>query len=149
MNITETAYTNVYWYKITVKPKQSMDPIEVLIWQDLPFDIRNKYTWYFNYRAALLQVKYPKYIVECNWGSEKANKKVLHQSLKNRIIKRKAQITELTNKLVKAKIHWNSLFAIEDDLLYKQAVAKINKLKFELQALEQEFKEINLSNDQK
>lgn len=41
-------------------------------WSGLRFELLIKYRWYFNYRAALLQIQYPKYIVETKWGYETA-----------------------------------------------------------------------------
>ena len=32
--------------------------------------VRNKWNWYFEYRAALLQVRYPKSSIEKTWGSK-------------------------------------------------------------------------------
>lgn len=58
----------LFWYKITVQKKQGEDVIDYLVWDNLRFDVRNKWTWYFEYRSALLKVKYPKYLVKQSWG---------------------------------------------------------------------------------
>ena len=53
----------VHWVLIEVCKKYG-DKVEFIKWSDLPFSVRNKWDWYFKYRAALLQVKYPKYYVQ-------------------------------------------------------------------------------------
>jgi hypothetical protein len=137
--VIETTYSRLYWVKITVKPKQGLDAIEHLIWKDLPFEVRTKFDWYFKYRAAKLQVKYPKMYVHIDFGSDNADAKTRQHSLKNLITKRKAQVTEWQGKINKAKKHWTSLFPIEDDIYYKRALAKLEKAEFELKELETEF----------
>jgi len=109
--------------------------IEFLKWENLTFDLRQKYDWYFRYRAALLQVKYPKYIVDVAWGNEPATGKTLEEIRQDKIRAKKSKITQYKNKLKKAELSWSSLFPIEDDFDYIKAVEKINRLEFELHSL--------------
>jgi hypothetical protein len=98
-------------------------------------ELRLKYDWYFKYRAALLQVKYPKYIVECIWGNEPAQGRTLQQIRESKIRAKKAKTSELNNKIIIAKKNWARLFPIEDDILYQKAIAKIGRLESELKSL--------------
>src|SRR5690606_1187671 len=84
--------------------------VEFLSWSGLRFDLRMKYDWYFKYRAALLQVKYPKFQIDVFWGNEPAQGKTLEQIRESKIRAKKAKITEIKNKLQKAKDNWSSLF---------------------------------------
>lgn len=140
--IVENTYSKLFWYKISVKPRQGLDPIKTLIWSDLPFELRTKYEWYFRYRAALLQVQYPKMHVQIDFGSSEGSAVQKANSMKNLIVKRKAQVTEWTSKIEKAKKHWNSLFPIEEDIYYKRAIAKLEKVEFELKELEEQYNAI-------
>lgn len=73
-------------------------PTKVLIWDDMPFEMLKRWKWYFEYRAALLKVQYPRIRVELTTGvSEK--KRDLATVYKNRIISGKGEITKWKNKL--------------------------------------------------
>lgn len=125
----------VHYFIIKVYPKRGGELIEFLSWNGLVYQLRLKYDWYFKYRAALLQVKYPKYVVDCHWGSEPAQGKTLEQIVEAKIRAKKAKITGYKNKLNKAKTQWASLFPIEDDPDFQRAVEKIRRLEFELLGL--------------
>lgn len=122
----------VHYVIITVVDEQDRRTIERLSWSGLRWEVRKKYNWYFKYRSALLQVKYPKMKVEYIWGNEPATGITLEQIRQNKIRSKKSKITEYYNKLTKAKLEWNNLFPIEDDIDYKKAVAKIKRLENEL-----------------
>ncbi len=119
----------VHFFIITVYRKYpNEEPVEFLHWKNLRFDLRVKYDWYFKYRAALLQVKYPKYLVETSWGHEIPEEKYLAQLRKNKIRARKAKITEIRNKIAQAEKEWNGLFPIKDDPIYIKACIKLKRL---------------------
>lgn len=111
--------------------------VEYLSWSGLRFDLRMKYDWYFKYRAALVQVKYPKFQVDVFWGSEPAQGKTLWQIRQGRIRAKKAKVTEIKNKLQRAKDNWSSLFPIEDDPTYQRAIEKLRVVEKELTELNQ------------
>lgn len=96
-----------------------------LSYRDLPFFVRMKYDWYFNYRAALLQVKYPRAYVRIDVVRATPNTKRQIDVLKQRVSAAQGQVTKIENLLTKARDHWNSLFPIEDDHLYKRAMSKL------------------------
>jgi len=124
----------VHYYSIKVyDDKRNL--IEFFLWSGMKWNIRIKYDWYFNYRAALLQVKYPKYKILTSMGNEPASFKTLLEIKNSKIIRKKAKITELKNKLKKAIDKWDCLFPIEEDIFYQQAVKKIAKLEFELTSI--------------
>lgn len=125
----------VHYFMIKVYDKRGGELIEYLSWTGLVWQLRLKYDWYFRYRAALLQVKYPKYVVDCHWGNVPAEGKSKEYLEKVKIRAKKAKITEYKNKLAKAKAQWASLFPIEDDPDFQRAVEKIKRLEFELLGL--------------
>jgi hypothetical protein len=130
----------VHYYIIKVYEVHGVDPVEILHWKDLRWDLRLKYDWYFTYRAALLQVKYPKYRVDCKWGHEEAKEKALKQLLINKERAKRGKITEIQNKIQKAAANWCNLFPIEDDIIYKKAILKLERLKQELAELQNQLK---------
>lgn len=116
--------------------------IEKLSWTGLPWNTRLKFDWYFKYRAALLQVKYPRFDVEITWGNVPSEGKSRAQLLENHISSKKGQLTKKEN-LLKAFINsWDSLFPYQEEVLYQKAVAKIETLRFELKELEIELSQL-------
>lgn len=126
-----------YYFVIRVQTKMGGELVEFLKWSDLRFELRMKYDWYFKYRAALLQVKYPKYEVNTLWGQENASERTSLQIMDARIRSKKSKICEHKNKLEKARSLWRTyIFPIEEDPLYQKAVEKIARLENELTELE-------------
>jgi hypothetical protein len=138
MEIKNTNYDEVHWFTIKVL-NHKREVIEYYLWDNLRFKLRIKYDWYFKYRAALLQVKHPRFKVETYWGNEPAIGKTLLQFKKDKIKSKKSKITEYKNKLNLAKQNWISLFPIEDDPFYQKAELKINRLENELKILQNEL----------
>lgn len=130
----------VFWYTIELIRENPREIVKKMVWQGLRFELRLKYRWYFEYRAALLKVQNPRFTVQCTWGSESATGKTLHEMQKDRLRSKKAKVTEWTNKIRMAKESWNQLFPIEADEFYIKALAKLERLKHELSILETEIK---------
>jgi len=130
----ENATELKHWVVIKVWDKLGDNVLELMRWDDLPWNTRVKFNWYFTYRAALLQVKYPKAIIDHRWGNN-GNERTPEQDLQNKIRSKKSKITEYKNKLQLAREQWDSLYPIEEDLIYKKAVTKIDKLENELKCM--------------
>ena len=96
-----------------------------------------KWRWYFKYREALYKVQNPKHYTEFHqFDYEYVPSKVENQiRLNNKIKGKKAAITKLENAMENEKKHWDKLFPLEDEPMWKKATEKLNKLKFELQTL--------------
>lgn len=134
-----TISDRLHWVVIKVKTKfGSGELFEFLKWDGLRFELRMKYDWYFKYRAALCQVKYPKYDVELRWGNEPATPKRMNYVIKNKITAKKRVITEIENKLRKAESSWVEIFPIDEHPHYIKAKGKLARLKMELKAMEEE-----------
>jgi hypothetical protein len=139
----------VHWFNIKVLD-QKRQKVDFLSWSGLKWELRLKYNWYFNYRAALLQVKYPKFQVQTTWGNEPATGKTLEEIRKSKISSKKATITKAKNNLAgylaefeHYKKSYIEIFPIEDQLKYKEFLQniallkdKVNRLEFELRTLE-------------
>ena len=109
--------------------------IEVLRWDSLPFKLRMKYNWYFEYRAALLKVKYPKYEVRLVSFDEKASGKIVLSENENLVISKKRTLSKYFNKLKAFEKDYVSLFPINEDPEYLKALAKVQRLEQELKDL--------------
>lgn len=137
--VTHIDYSNafdvVHWVNIKVF-NDKRELVEFISWCGLRWELRLKYNWYFTYRSALLQVKYPRYTVNLIWGKEPAIGKSLDDITKNKIKSRRSNITIIKSKLNLAKLHWSSLFPIEDDISYKKALVKLHNLETDLLLLE-------------
>ena len=133
----ESVYDVVHWFNIKVINNRR-DVVEFYSWSGLQWRLRLKYDWYFKYRAALLQVKYPKLEVQIQWGNETATGKTLAEIHKAKITAKKATITKYKNKLQRARETWSDIFPIEDDIHYLKAVEKINRLENEFKQLVKE-----------
>jgi hypothetical protein len=136
LNVSEV----VHWCKIKVI-NEKREIVEVISWSGYKWELRLKWDWYFKYRAALMQVKYPKLEVQFTWGSEPATGKTLQQIQSDKIRAKRSKISQYKNKLQKARDHWSSLFPIEDDEHYQKACEKIKKLEFELAVMLQTIKQ--------
>jgi hypothetical protein len=138
----------VHYYIIKVYDKRggNGELVEVLKWDNLPFKVRIKYEWYFKYRAALLQVKYPKYLVDVYWGNEPAKGVQLKRLIKAKIKSKIAKITDSKNKrngYIKEfdnyKKQYLKLFEIENENQYKVFENSIDLAKIKIQKLEKEL----------
>lgn len=94
----QTQYNTAYYFNIKVYGP-GREIVECLSWAGLRYELRLKWDWYFKYRAALLQVQYPKHTVEILHGSEPATGKTLEQLESNKLIALKGKITRAKNKL--------------------------------------------------
>lgn len=127
-------YDVVHWYNIKVINRKR-EIVEFLSWTGLKWQLRLKYDWYFKYRSALLQVKYPRFEVQTYWGHEPATGKTLEEIRQSKIKAKKAKITEYKNKIEKARKNWQNIFPIEDDTYFQKAIEKIKRLEFEVKSL--------------
>ena len=92
----------------------------------LPFHLSMKYNWYFRYRMALLQVKYPRFEASIYNGKRLKKQPDLEKNMTNKIRAAKSKVTEMKNKLEKAKSKATSeLFGIEQEPIvinYKEKI---------------------------
>ena len=137
----EVAY--LFYHRIQVHEGEhwGYDIIESLIWKELPWALMCKYKWYFEYRAALLKVKYPKYKVNHDWGKYKKDGKSKLQHLKAKESAAKGQVTKMKNQIEKAEKNWNKLFPIKDNIIYQKNLKKLDEKQEKLKELQKEIKQ--------
>lgn len=134
------AYYKLYGYHIRVfdTKYRNGDVIEYWRWEGLPFHVFMRFNWYFEYRYALLRVKYPKNYIYHGQFTTELTEKAASDFLKNKITAKKRKITEYKNKLSMAEKSWQSFFPISEDALYIKAAGKIARLEVELGELERQ-----------
>lgn len=144
--INISAVTDVVHYFVIKVLDNKRNKIEFLNWHGLRWELRLKYDWYFKYRAALLQVKYPKFKVEIHWGNEPATGKTLDQIRAAKLISKKSGITKAKNKLAAYKFEfecykrgYSGLFPIEQEREHKRYAASIELAEEKIKRLEGEL----------
>lgn len=144
-------YENVdfYLYAVKIRAGKSQPLAETVYFRDeLRFDLVSKWKWYFEYRKALIQVANPKYFVEMSIVKYEylSNEEAEAKKRKNSISSKKATITKWENKVKdyqeeveKYKANWCSLFPIEDDLVYRNAMANIERANIRIEKAKEEL----------
>jgi hypothetical protein len=127
-----SVYEKAYFFVVKVYIKQGGQLIEFLKWEQLRWEVRQKYDWYFKYRAALAQVNHPKCYVEVCWGVQDPDVKTAEQLLANKIVAKQRTLTKYKNLLKKSEETWSSMFPIQEDPIYQKAAAKVDRLYTEL-----------------
>ncbi|WP_286914833.1 hypothetical protein [Flavobacterium sp. UBA4197] len=141
---------NLFWYKIIVKDEKHQWCSNLcLSWNNLPWAIRQKYDWYFKYRAALLQVQYPKFKIEQSWGSKAPDTKTAMAFLKDKIAGKKRMVTKLNNAIEDYvnSLEQTELFGVNGaDKRLENTRDKLKKYEFELIQAEAEYNELSSKN---
>ena len=134
-------YWKKQWVKIRMGKTQSMAEI-VYHKNDMEFEFYWRWSWYFKYLAAKFQVDNPRYFVEFSTGSYDFVPDNLQRAkrLKDKIIKRKALVTQANNKWTEFQKNYNSLFPITEHPKYEATVKRIRQLNAELDDLEYQYK---------
>lgn len=131
----------VHWFIIKVYDQRGPSGTQLyfLKWDNLRWDLRLKYDWYFKYRAALLQVKYPRATVDCYWGNDSATGKTRQQLLRAKITNKKGRITSYKNKIERIRSNWDGLFEPEVLPMFNKLVDKLAEMEDELIEMQYEF----------
>ena len=120
--------------------------VKKLRWEGYRLDWSVKWRWYFEYRAALLKVQYPRYFVECKWGPftpevVKDIKVVETNKLKKDITTAKRMRTKFKNAIQKYKdIQATILIPDWENPAYLKALAKFEFYSNKLEELQVKLK---------
>lgn len=114
---------------------------------EMTLEFFNRWEWYFEYRAALLKVKYPKSYVQLFRGPYEYElpEDLYLKKVQNRYLSDKRQLTKFNNKLEDIRNRWNELFPIEDHPDWIKVMTKLKDYQesFEQSKLEYESVFIN------
>jgi hypothetical protein len=149
----ENDCNRVFWIHIVAMPKYNCEQHEKIFldWKDLPWHVVKKWNWYFRYRAALLQVEHPRWEIDFKQGNEvaKSDSEINRRFLDNKIRSKKSTITiktkfleNIENDFNDLKDNWTEIFPIEQHEKYQATVDKINSLRFNLEAMKMDLKDL-------
>lgn len=151
MNWEDITYSSDFLYNIEIKvsyliniPQEGIleiKEVDKLEWFFFPDALKKRWKWYFRYRAALLQVQYPKYDVEIKYSTAdiKSNQQQMNLLLR-KVSAKKRKVTEFFNKSEKVKQNHTELFPITENPLYIKLKAIEKRKRDELEVLENELK---------
>lgn len=122
--------------------------IDSLSWKGMPFKMVQKWDWYFRYRAALMQVKYPRFRVDFVMTSRKAEgrslKRIDIETREKRKIVVKRVVTKCRNAINKyLEEQHKTLIPNMENPKYLKTIDKLAKYTSELDQLDLELKELN------
>lgn len=114
-----------------------------LKWENMPYSMRIKWDWYFQYRLALIRVEHPKWqVVEIHFDSKELvpERDLNEYQLKARISALKAQVTKAQNQFdtimsnfETLKANWHEMFPIEEHPKYDATMKAIIALEGKIQ----------------
>jgi len=114
--------------------------VDLLQWSFFPNELSKRWKWYFRYRAALLQVKYPKYDVELKYStSDMKSERQEINLLERKITAKRRKVTEYFNKAEMIREKHSELFPLEDNPIYLRLKNIEIKKRQELESLEKEL----------
>lgn len=142
----EVLHKNIYFFKIEVYTRKfGGDFIEKMYWTGYSLDWLTKWRWYFKYRAALLQIKYPRYNVEIYWGKKEAEEKEDEKVIKERQLKKdittaKRMITKYKNAIKKYEdLESKKLIPNLENPRYLKSLNTLSKYKLKLKTLKEAY----------
>lgn len=125
------------------KNYRTSSPEVAFFYTGLRWELRLKYTWFFRYRAALLQVQNPKRHVETSYFQYKYEgaKEARLKRLKNKLRAAKSKHTQWSKKL---NLHLCQSLSMwpEDDPIFQKAKTRVQQKKELIEILEQKIKHI-------
>lgn len=131
---------HLHWVRIRVTREfRCGEIIEEKLWMGLRTEIKMKYDWYFRYRAALLQILYPKFYVQLEHAIYPATGDQLKIILQNKLKATERKISQYEKHIEKVTKEWLSLLPHTEDTGYKMMIEKIEKLKQRKSNLEREI----------
>jgi hypothetical protein len=135
-------------HRMSDRDEQSAAHLE---WTGLSLKQLTKWRWYFDYRACLIQVQYPRAQVRMTILKIEADTRTALNIAQNRLTACRSTLTKHLNKVDKAREQWRisdpmGLTSIEDTVLWPKVIIKTSRLKNELQAAEITVQQLLKSN---
>ncbi|WP_148043585.1 hypothetical protein [Chryseobacterium sp. G0240] len=128
--------TSIYFFEAIVYTKRFGGTfVEKKYWYGYNIEWFQKWKWFFNYSAALLQIKYPKYDVDVKWGAKKPELIEDFNVLKQRKAKKdlttcKRMITKYENAISQfIELEQRELFPDWQNEKYLKALSTLDKYK--------------------
>lgn len=115
---------------------------------EMKVDFFQRWKWYFEYRAALLRVKYPKAFIKYETGPYEYSLPIdiYIKKVKETYLSDKRQLSKFKNKLNAISKNWNELFPIEEHPDYIKVKVKLAYYELRAQKSKKEYDQV-FSND--
>ena len=115
---------------------------------DMTIEFYYRWKWYFEYRAALLRVKYPKSFISLTQGAYDyvLPEDELRTKLENKIRAAKSMITQIDRKVQNLIDNWSELFPIEHHPDWTRIVQKKDYYRLQLNLLITEYETLTKQN---
>lgn len=119
--------------------------LEEIVYEKTNYHFNRRWKWFYKYRQALLQIKYPKANVEILYEtvSVQSYEQQSHL-LKNKIIARKRKITEFENRIKRFENEYVDLFPIVENPVYIELNVRKNYHEMKLENLNEEIQKLEL-----
>lgn len=119
--------------------------LEEIIYERTTYDFNKRWKWFYKYRQALLQIKYPKADIEILYETIPVQSyEQQRHLLKNKIIARKRKVTEFDNKIQRFKDGYMDLFPVEENPVYIQLNNRKKYHEMKLENLNEELQKLEL-----
>ena len=108
---------------------------------EMTVEFYQKWKWYFEYRAALLRVKFPKAYIKLETGPYEyvLPEDKYKEKIKNRYLSDKRQLTKFKNKLNSIRKNWNELFPIEENPDWIKVTKKLEWYESQYESSKKEY----------
>ena len=137
-----------FYYKIGCYTKSGGgELLESLTWENMTFEVRTKWNWYFEYRAALLKIKNPKSHIEQFWGSreitDQSPTELKRYKIQARSVAVKRLVSRFKNAIVKYECEQReTLIPDFENERYLRTIEKLKEYEAELADLDRQLKNL-------
>lgn len=116
---------------------------------NMSFQFFIKWKWYFEYRKALLIVKYPRAFVDMTSGSFDYELPIdkYKEKLRNLLTASKRQVTQFQRDITNAKKQWTEFLPIEEHPKWVKVQEKLNRYITERDILQKEYTNLLMGKD--
>lgn len=133
------------YVKIRFSEKNISALSEVVYYRnEMTVEFFQKWKWYFEYRSALLRVKYPHGFIDYTHGSYEyiLPEDKYRTKVKNQYLSDKRQLSKFNNKLKNIRDNWNELFPLEQNPHWKKIEEKRTYYEIQFETSKKEYEEI-------
>lgn len=138
MNLEPMLLVSIHLYKGT-----RADGGECLYHAEIPRRMKDRWTWYFNWRRCYYQCQYPRYNVEMFYSSvdRKSRLEMTYNGVLTNYTSCKAQVTLWERRIREYEQECQTLFGLDNDPLYQKALTKLAEKKAKLAEAEKTLNE--------
>lgn len=113
--------------------------------RDMTIDFFHRWKWYFEYRYALLKVKYPRAYIKLEYDRYELTlpEEEYKTKMRNKLISAKRMVTQFEKKIDYVRANWDEFFPPEEHPKWKKVLEKLDYYKEQLRLTQEECNKIN------